>query len=221
MPYRFSGLHKPLKSLEECFEKASAAGALAADWNRGYNFCIATFASLSDCQANLKDWDDSCSDGPPCEHEYHIGGGGADGGVECYNYNASAVRLHEHTAAATRERQRAVDEHNRQPNTSWRAAVNGRFEQLPIGASKRLCGVKDGATRRLHAAVTSGRVRNVSSHQMGVHALPEAFDAAAHWPACATVINDVRDQSACGCALFVIANLRAPGDCQTLPHICD
>eukprot|EP00966_Prymnesium_polylepis_P091266 2112288-Prymnesium_polylepis.1 len=191
MPYRFSGLHTPLGSLDECFTKASAAGAIAADWNRGYNFCIATFASLADCKSNLQDWDDSCSDGPPCEQKYHIGGGGAYGGVECYKYDK--------TAAMAFERQRAVDEHNGRHNTTWRAALNGRFEQLPLGASKSLCGVKTGAAARLQAAVRSGRVRNVSSLELGVHEVPNAFDAAAHWPKCATVINDVRDQSACGC----------------------
>ena len=29
--------------------------------------------------------------------------------------------------------------------------------------------------------------------------LPDSFSSAEHWPQCAQVINDIRDQSNCGC----------------------
>ena len=104
----------------------------------------------------------------------------------------------------TARRQHAIDQHNALPNTTWRAALSPRFIGLPVGASRRLCGVKPGSAERLREAIRSGRIRNISAASLlgvdGAHAsIPDAFDPAEHWPACATVINDIRDQSACGC----------------------
>jgi cathepsin B len=79
----------------------------------------------------------------------------------------------------------------------WTAGVNPRFASAAPGASKDLCGVKEGFAERLAQAVKEGRVV-----RQGVPkglALPESFDSAEQWPKCAKIINDIRDQSNCGC----------------------
>lgn len=49
----------------------------------------------------------------------------------------------------------------------------------------------------LEAAVAEGRVKR---HRFASNvALPTSFDAAQAWPKCAVMINDIRDQSNCGC----------------------
>ena len=106
-------------------------------------------------------------------------------------------------------RQRMIDRHNGLPNATWRAAHNARFDGLPIGTAKHLCGVKHGSVERLREAVRSGRVRNLSSASLiGEALIPEVFDAATRWPACAMIINDIRDQSACGCCWYALPSRR-------------
>lgn len=83
------------------------------------------------------------------------------------------------------------------PGVLWRAGLNSRFAGLPLGASQQLAGVKSGAKEHLRQSVAAGKVR-VGTKPPGV-TLPDAFDSASNWPHCAAVINDIRDQSACGC----------------------
>jgi len=49
----------------------------------------------------------------------------------------------------------------------------------------------------LHEAILRGEVTPVEAPQG--FAPPESFDSETNWPACATIINDIRDQSNCGC----------------------
>lgn len=53
--------------------------------------------------------------------------------------------------------------------------------------------------QRLHEGVASGEFVRVSSKMLGEMSVPSSFDSATNWPHCAKVINDIRDQSACGC----------------------
>ena len=78
---------------------------------------------------------------------------------------------------------------------TWTAAAHPRFGGLPIGSAKTLCGVKAASREQLEAGVASGKILQINDTDGN---MPESFDSAAHWPQCATVINDIRDQSACG-----------------------
>jgi len=94
-------------------------------------------------------------------------------------------------------REAAIKKINEMDGVLWTAGVNERFIGQPIGSSKTLAGVKSGAKAKLRQSVASGKVR-VGIKPTTV-ALPTSFDSAEAWPKCAAVINDIRDQSACGC----------------------
>eukprot|EP00933_Yihiella_yeosuensis_P053953 TRINITY_DN52279_c0_g1_i1.p1 TRINITY_DN52279_c0_g1~~TRINITY_DN52279_c0_g1_i1.p1 ORF type:complete len:432 (+),score=104.49 TRINITY_DN52279_c0_g1_i1:79-1374(+) len=85
------------------------------------------------------------------------------------------------------------------PGITWTAAADPRFKGQPIGASKSLCGVKEGAKEYLEEAVRRGKVKKLP--KIKVTDLPESFDSATNpaWAKCAKVIADIRDQSNCGC----------------------
>lgn len=93
MPYRATiPQHPDVQTLEACLAAASVVGGLAADWNDGYKYCNVAFATEDKCKSALPDWNDSCSDGPACDlTQYKVGGGKADGGVECYTYSSSMI----------------------------------------------------------------------------------------------------------------------------------
>eukprot|EP00294_Goniomonas_avonlea_P009044 CAMPEP_0114557512 /NCGR_PEP_ID=MMETSP0114-20121206/9870_1 /TAXON_ID=31324 /ORGANISM="Goniomonas sp, Strain m" /LENGTH=422 /DNA_ID=CAMNT_0001742805 /DNA_START=8 /DNA_END=1276 /DNA_ORIENTATION=- len=95
------------------------------------------------------------------------------------------------------ERARKIEEINSTPGILWKAGVNPRFAGLPVGASKDLCGVKPGGKARLRALVDAGKIGFVSKRENLV--IPTSFDSEEHWPKCAKVIGDIRDQSNCGC----------------------
>jgi cathepsin B len=90
---------------------------------------------------------------------------------------------------------------NSRPDVLWTAGVNSRFAGQPLGAAKDLCGVKPGNKEHMRARVAKGELGFIARPAVtdGLAALPESFDAAEHWPHCAKVIADIRDQSACGC----------------------
>eukprot|EP01065_Artemidia_motanka_P048778 TRINITY_DN794_c0_g1_i1.p1 TRINITY_DN794_c0_g1~~TRINITY_DN794_c0_g1_i1.p1 ORF type:complete len:523 (+),score=203.80 TRINITY_DN794_c0_g1_i1:64-1632(+) len=98
-------------------------------------------------------------------------------------------------SAAEAERLAMIDDINSKAET-WTAGVNSRFAGAAVGVSKSLCGVKDGHADRLAEAVRAGRVVRVKASG---RAIPSDFDSASNWPKCAKVINDIRDQSNCGC----------------------
>jgi cathepsin B len=110
---------------------------------------------------------------------------------------ACAIPVVESDVAAAREQ--FVAELNAMPGMTWKAAVSPRFAHLPVGAAKDLCGVKPGSAEMLHAAISSGKIKKVTSEMLGAVDVPDSFDSATNWPNCATVIDDIRDQSACGC----------------------
>jgi cathepsin B len=82
------------------------------------------------------------------------------------------------------------------PGIHWRAG-NARFQGLPLGTSQNLCGVKVDFAAHLASLLAAGRAAYYSS--LTNDTLPKSFDSAEGWPACAGIINDIRDQSACGC----------------------
>ena len=99
---------------------------------------------------------------------------------------AGAAAVNEHNA-----RQEAlVDEVNsKQP--LWKAAINDRFRGQSLDAMKVLLGAK--ASRDI-----------LSKHafqglQTPGFIAPNEFDSLSRWPQCAKTIDDIRDQSACGC----------------------
>jgi len=81
--------------------------------------------------------------------------------------------------------------------TTWTAGHNLRFYNQPIGVAKNLCGAKKMPLGMLEKLTNVEIVRsNQTFEELG---LPVEFDSAANWPNCADVIDDIRDQSNCGC----------------------
>jgi len=80
---------------------------------------------------------------------------------------------------------------------TWRAGVNLRFKGEPMGVSKSLCGVKEDNLEKMKESILAGEME-ISEAPTGF-APPESFDSATNWPSCAKVIDDIRDQSNCGC----------------------
>jgi cathepsin B len=99
--------------------------------------------------------------------------------------------------------QTAVDEINSK-KPLWKAGFNRRFHGQGTSDFKRLLGVKASSA----AAVRALPVYNSSVRSSD---LPAAFDSASNWPQCATVINDIRDQSNCGCC-WAFAGASAASD---------
>lgn len=86
-------------------------------------------------------------------------------------------------------REKIIQEHNSKSHT-WTAGHNVRFLGQPLGAMKPLLG----AILREKGSIPKDEVllnNNIT--------VPESFDSATNWPECADVINDIRDQSNCGC----------------------
>jgi len=100
-------------------------------------------------------------------------------------------------AGVHEERSGQIGEIARTAGVLWQAGVNERFSSTAPGASKTLCGVKPGWQQRIREAMERGEI---SAFQDEANAdLPENFDSEQHWPQCAKVIGDIRDQSNCGC----------------------
>ena len=62
-------------------------------------------------------------------------------------------------------------------DTHWTAGVNKRFEGLPIGSVKDLCGVKPESERivKENAVLVHGRTNTDLE-------IPDSFDSMEHWP---------------------------------------
>jgi len=88
--------------------------------------------------------------------------------------------------------QATVDWINKFPGITWKAGFSPRFDGLPLSAMKSLTGVKEDS----HAMVMALPKHNSTIQDTDI---PDSFDSATNWPQCSTVINDIRDQSNCGC----------------------
>jgi cathepsin B len=97
------------------------------------------------------------------------------------------------------ERQQQVDEINNMPGVTWTAAVQPRFSGLPVGASKTLMGHLGNRTEYLTRAILAGDMEQFSPTWTKDVSIPDAFDSVTNWPACSKILNDIRDQSNCGC----------------------
>ena len=110
--------------------------------------------------------------------------------------SAAAANVHDAQRAA------AIDAINAMPGLTWTAGANPRFKGTPVGSAAELCGVNmEEQVGGLRVAIAQGKVEAETRAltPAEVAALPDSFDSVAHWPQCAKVIGDIRDQSACGC----------------------
>jgi len=122
---------------------------------------------------------------------------------------AAAIPVTDNVAEHIAQRQKMVNEINANPNTTWVAAMNPRFHGTPVGSSKTLMGVIGDWKADVEAAISRGEVsRFVHDPEMAV---PDDFDSATNWPTCAKMINDIRDQSNCGCC-WAFAGAEAGSD---------
>jgi cathepsin B len=122
--------------------------------------------------------------------------------VACGVAAVSAAEVHEARLAQ-------IDEIFKQEGVLWTAGVNGRFASEAPGASKNLCGVKGVWKEQVLSAVAEGKVRHFVAD--GDVAIPDNFDSEEHWPFCAEIIGDIRDQSNCGCC-WAFAGAEAASD---------
>jgi cathepsin B len=97
------------------------------------------------------------------------------------------------------------------PGITWTAAAHPRFASQAPGASKNLCGVKDGWKDRIRARIQAGTMSRWVRDAASNVAMPEEFDSEANWPQCAKTIGDIRDQSNCGCC-WAFAGAEAASD---------
>mmetsp|Transcript_28723 Transcript_28723/g.66256 ORF Transcript_28723/g.66256 Transcript_28723/m.66256 type:complete len:364 (+) Transcript_28723:91-1182(+) len=103
----------------------------------------------------------------------------------------AATAVHEERAAQIREIENS-------PGVLWAAGVHPRFEHEAPGASKSLCGLKGDWKSQVNAAVAEGKMVRLLEDDIDM-VIPDSFDSAENWPDCAKVIDDIRDQSNCGC----------------------
>ena len=83
----------------------------------------------------------------------------------------------------------------------WKVDLNNRFSSQAPGASERMCGVKGNWKAQLEDRVRLGHFTRFedSEHYLEDASIPDSFDSAENWPNCKKIINDIRDQSNCGC----------------------
>jgi len=95
------------------------------------------------------------------------------------------------------------------PGVLWKAAAHPRFASEAPGASKDMNGVKGNQREIIDDLVKKGEIDVLlGDANAGV---PDSFDSATHWPQCAKIINDIRDQSNCGCC-WAFAGAEAASD---------
>ena len=80
--------------------------------------------------------------------------------------------------------------------TTWKAKA-GRWAREAPGASAPVLGHLGDNKVNVAAAKERGEV--VEFVPKLVNPIPDSFDSAKEWPKCAKLINDIRDQSNCGC----------------------
>jgi len=96
------------------------------------------------------------------------------------------------------ERAAQIAEHNAGGH-SWVAAPQSRFANQAPGASASLCGIKTNWTQDVLDAHAAGDMEPFVPTWSASAPIPSDFDSATNWPTCAKMINDIRDQSNCGC----------------------
>ena len=81
--------------------------------------------------------------------------------------------------------------------TTWTARA-GRWAREAPGASAPVLGHLGDNKLNVAAAKERGEVVEFVARDE-ISDIPESFDSAKEWPKCAKLINDIRDQSNCGC----------------------
>mmetsp|Transcript_12387 Transcript_12387/g.16690 ORF Transcript_12387/g.16690 Transcript_12387/m.16690 type:complete len:364 (+) Transcript_12387:98-1189(+) len=96
------------------------------------------------------------------------------------------------------ERKLQIEEINKKA-TTWKAGLNARFAGLAPGASKYMNGAKLAEIKMaIQVALMKGEMEIYNPKNPSA-SIPVSFVSAENWPACEKVINDIRDQSNCGC----------------------
>lgn len=124
---------------------------------------------------------------------------------------ASALLVGASAAAVHEDREAQIREIQATPGVLWVAGADPRFADRAPGASKSMNGVKAGWKEQLQAAIASGEVHEYEMDEALEDQIPDSFDSAEHWPKCAKVIGDIRDQSNCGCC-WAFAGAEAASD---------
>jgi len=96
------------------------------------------------------------------------------------------------------------------PGVLWQAAADARFASKAPGASKDMNGVKGDPKQDIADLLAKGEVVKCSSADSN-DVIPESFDSAENWPHCAKSIENIRDQSNCGCC-WAFAGAEAGSD---------
>lgn len=94
------------------------------------------------------------------------------------------------------------------PGLTWTPSLVERFAAEAPGNSKSY-GVKGNVSEAIQKAIQRGDLERVLFIDDGE--LPETFASAQQWPECAKMINDIRDQSNCGCC-WAFAGAEAASD---------
>ena len=92
--------------------------------------------------------------------------------------------------------------------TTWTAKA-GRWAREAPGASAPVLGHL--GDNKLNVAAAKERGEVVEFVPKLVNPIPDSFDSAKEWPKCAKLINDIRDQSNCGCC-WAFAGAEAASD---------
>ena len=96
------------------------------------------------------------------------------------------------------------------PGILWQVAPHPRFSASPPGlALKPLMGVKGDWVQDIAEAKAKGEIEEFPVDP--TLEVPEEFDSAKKWPSCGKMINDIRDQSNCGCC-WAFAGAEAASD---------
>jgi len=112
-------------------------------------------------------------------------------------------------AAVHPERAAMIEEIQRKSNVLWTPGVVERFAEEKPGFSK-IYGVKGNVSEAIQKAIARGEIERLLLVDDGEE-VPENFDSAEQWPECAKMINDIRDQSNCGCC-WAFAGAEAASD---------
>jgi cathepsin B len=95
------------------------------------------------------------------------------------------------------------------PGVLWKPVAHPRFASQPPGAYSDMNGVKGDQAAAIRELVEKGEIQQIDSNTN--EEIPDSFDSAEHWPQCAKIIGEIRDQSNCGCC-WAFAGAEAASD---------
>mmetsp|Transcript_186 Transcript_186/g.715 ORF Transcript_186/g.715 Transcript_186/m.715 type:complete len:365 (-) Transcript_186:381-1475(-) len=102
-------------------------------------------------------------------------------------------------AAATMHPDRVAEIAEIESKTSlWKAGATRFSPFAPGHGTKWMTGVLGDVKAHVAGALATGKAERFKPQRPELD-IPEEFDVATEWPQCAVLINDIRDQSNCGC----------------------